>query len=111
MHPKIQAQNDSIRRFATTFTETLHMDEQTGLTIAKARHEWIENYLDQLEAERQQLNDELTSIVLTYTAKIRLIDELIRAGGRESEKQVILKELCEERGLPVDEKATTDASG
>ncbi|MEC1178507.1 hypothetical protein P9B03_08445 [Metasolibacillus meyeri] len=111
MHPKMERQNKGTSNVAKNFVENIQMDEYAGLTIAVTRQKWLDNHLDQLEAERKRLNDELKQIVLTYSAKIQLINELLSHASRECGGQDCLIEICEERGMKVDGKTATDASG
>ncbi|KYG90858.1 hypothetical protein A0U40_17455 [[Bacillus] sp. KCTC 13219] len=111
MHPKMETQNNGTANVAKDFVENIQMDEHAGLIIAMTRQKWLDNHLDQLEAEQKQLEEELKQIVLSYSARIQLIKEVIAFEARECGRQDCLIEICEERGIRVNEKATTDTSG
>ncbi|KYG91233.1 hypothetical protein A0U40_16000 [[Bacillus] sp. KCTC 13219] len=110
MHPKMKIQNEGTAHVAKSFVENIPMDEHAGLIIALTREKWLNNHLDQLEAEQKQLEEELKQIVLSYSARIQLIKELIGFEARECGRQESLIDICEERGIQVNEKATIDTA-
>ncbi|GLC87523.1 hypothetical protein [Lysinibacillus piscis] len=111
MHRKWESQNDGTIYVARNLVESLETDEHAELIIAMSRQEWLETHLAQLKAESQRLNDELKQVVLTYSSKIQLIDEMIVDELRECGRQDHLIDTCKERGLQIDEKARANGSG